>query len=69
MSRTVEYRAKASELLVQASVEANPEVKATLLQLAQGYAHLAELQDKGFAQPIFVPPPEQIPRREDSSEA
>ena len=69
MSRTVEYRAKASELLVQASTEASPEAKATLLQLAQAYAHLAELRKKGLTRPILVPPPEQIPRREDSSEA
>lgn len=69
MSRPLEYRAKASELLVQASLEANPEAKATLVQLAQGYAHLAELQEKGQTKPILVPPPEQIRRPEDSSEA
>ena len=51
-----EYRIKANELLMQSQVEANPDVKTTLLQLAQGYAHLAELMEKkpGNA-PIAVP--------------
>ena len=56
-------------LSLQASIEANPDAKATLLQLAQGYAHLAELHEKGFTKPIVVPPPGKTPRPEDSSEA
>jgi hypothetical protein len=72
-----EYRNKANELLMQARVEANPDVKATLLQLSQGYAHLAELTEKKAANaPIVVEPPadappapEQIPEPKDSSEA
>ena len=71
-----EYRTKANELLIQSRVEANPDVKTTLLQLSQGYAHLAELMEKKAANaPILVEPttetapaPEHTSFPEDSSE-
>ena len=63
-----EYRVKASELLTQARVEPNPDVRNTLLKIAEGYGHLAELAEKNLAKPIIVPP-EQIPRTGNSSEA
>ncbi len=60
MSAENDYRTKANELLMQSRVEANPDVKATLLQLAQGYGHLAELTEKKAANaPIVVPSPMQ----------
>jgi len=64
-----EYRALANELLMQARVEPNPDVKNTLYQIAQGYGHLAELVDKRPSEPIVIPPVEQIAGPEDSSEA
>jgi len=68
MSRATEYRDRANEALMQARVEANPTIKTTLLEIAQGYGHLAELAEKNAAAPIVLPP-EQIPLPEDSSEA
>ena len=64
-----QYRVKANDLLMQARIEANLDIKNTLLQITQGYGHLAQLAEKNQAAPIVVPPPEQIPRPEDSSEA
>jgi hypothetical protein len=63
-----EYRMRANGLMMQARIETNPDIKNTLLQLSQGYAHLAELQEKNQAQPIVLPR-EQIPGPEDSTEA
>jgi hypothetical protein len=42
-----EYRAQAAELQAQARLELNPQMKAGLEKLAQGYVHLAELAERG----------------------
>lgn len=53
-----EYREQSSKLTMQARMESDPDVRATLLHLATGYAHLAELEErkaKTAAAPIVVP--------------
>jgi hypothetical protein len=71
-----EYRTKAAEFMAKAQAETDQSVVFELETLARSYLRLAEHADRKDRRPILVepaddamPPPEQIPRPEDSSEA
>jgi hypothetical protein len=71
-----EYRSKAAELMAKAEAETDQKIVSELQTLARAYLRLAEHADRKERGPILVepaadplPPPEQIPRPEDSSEA
>jgi hypothetical protein len=70
------YRTKAAEFMAKAQAETDQSIVFELQTLARSYLRLAEHADSKDRLPILVepaddamPPPEQIPRPEDSSEA
>jgi hypothetical protein len=70
-----QYRAKAAEFLAKAQTETDQSILFELQTLARAYLRLAEHADGKNRAPIIVtpglesmPPPEQIPRREESTE-
>jgi hypothetical protein len=75
MSSGAEYRAKAAELFAKAQTETDQSIVFELHTLARAYLRLAEHADARDRAPIIVtpeagpvPPPEQIPRPEESTE-
>jgi hypothetical protein len=71
-----EYRTKAAEFMARAQAETDQSIIFELQTLARSYLRLAEHADGKDPRRIRVepaddamPPPEQIPRPEDSSEA
>ena len=70
-----EYRAKAAELFAKAQTETDQSIIFELQTLARSYLRLAEHADGKDRTPILVtplpeamPPPEQIPRPEETTE-
>ncbi len=74
MPSGTEYRAKAAELHAKAQAETDQSIVFELQTLARSYLRLAEPADGKERSPIIVtpspdtlPPPEQIPRPEESA--
>jgi hypothetical protein len=70
-----QYRAKVAEFLAKAQTETDQSIVFELQTLARAYLRLAEHVDGKDRAPIMatsamqsMPPPEQIPRREESTE-
>jgi hypothetical protein len=70
-----QYRARAAEFLAKAQTETDQSIVFELQTLARAYLRLAEHADGKDRAPIMVtpaldsmPPPEQIPPREESTE-